>query len=63
MQWIINGRAGTDYYMYASTRNKVRREYHKAAKYINKHRDLIKYMNFMNASLESDKNFSRLKIN
>ena len=53
MQSIIQSRPGTGYY--AAMRNKSRREYHKAVNYINKHRDLIKRVNFMNTSLESDK--------
>ena len=54
MQWIIQGRPGTGYY--AAMCNQSRREYHKAVIYINKHRDMIKRMNFINASLEGDKN-------
>ncbi len=53
MQWIMQGRPGAGYY--AAKRNQYRREYHKAVRYIDQHRDLIKPVNFMNTSLDSDK--------
>ena len=45
IQWIVNGRPRNGYY--AVMRNRSRTEYHKAVKYINRNKDLIKRINLL----------------
>lgn len=51
---MAQGRPGTGFY--CVMRNKTRTAYHKAVKYINKNKEYIKRCNFLNASLQGDKN-------
>ena len=54
IQWITQGRPGNGYYNIM--RNRSRSEYNKSVRYINKNRDLIKRVNFLNATVDGDTN-------
>jgi len=60
VQWVTQGRPG--YGHYNLMRNQSRAEYHKAVKYINKNKELIKRVNFLDATIKGDKNlFSEIR--
>ena len=60
VQWITQGWSGSGYYN--MTRNRSRFEYQKSIKYINKNKDLIKRVNFLNAAMEGDKNQMKIQM-